>query len=81
MSLRTPLSRVRGLGSAKSGTDHWLLQRLTAIVHGSQATPAQATILWAHVHGLAGLMLAAASGWALAHGIATAMGSDFCLPF
>ena len=33
MSLRTPLSRVRGLGSAKSGTDHWLLQRLTAIAN------------------------------------------------
>ena len=30
---------------------------------------------------LAGLMLAAASAWALAHGLATAMGSDFCLPF
>ena len=31
MSIRTPLGRVRGLGSAKSGTDHWLLQRITAI--------------------------------------------------
>ena len=30
---------------------------------------------------VAGLMLAGASGWALAHGLATAMGSDFCLPF
>ena len=30
---------------------------------------------------LSGLMLAAASGWALVHGLATAMGSDFCLPF
>ncbi|MCB2047696.1 MAG: succinate dehydrogenase, hydrophobic membrane anchor protein [Novosphingobium sp.] len=27
----TPLGRVRGLGSAKSGTHHWLLQRWTAI--------------------------------------------------
>ncbi len=26
----TPLGRVRGLGSAKSGTHHWLLQRFTA---------------------------------------------------
>ena len=32
MSLQTPLARVRGLGSAKSGTDHWVGQRLTAIV-------------------------------------------------
>ena len=31
MSLRTPLGRVRGLGSAKEGTDHWWLQRVTAI--------------------------------------------------
>ena len=31
MSLRTPLARVRGLGSAKEGTAHWWAQRLTAI--------------------------------------------------
>ncbi len=31
MSLRTPLGRVRGLGSAKNGTAHWWMQRLTAI--------------------------------------------------
>jgi succinate dehydrogenase / fumarate reductase membrane anchor subunit len=31
MSLQTPLARARGLGSAKSGLRHWLLQRLTAI--------------------------------------------------
>lgn len=31
MSLRTPLSRVRGLGSAKEGTDHFWRQRLTAV--------------------------------------------------
>lgn len=31
MSLRTPLGRVRGLGSAKSGTEHWFMQRLTAV--------------------------------------------------
>ena len=30
-SLRTPLGRVRGLGSAKDGTDHWWVQRLSAI--------------------------------------------------
>ncbi|MDP6342273.1 MAG: succinate dehydrogenase, hydrophobic membrane anchor protein [Alphaproteobacteria bacterium] len=29
--LRTPLGRVRGLGSAKDGTHQWWLQRLTAI--------------------------------------------------
>jgi len=31
MSLRTPLGRVRGLGSAKGGTSHWWSQRLTAL--------------------------------------------------
>ena len=31
MSLRSPLGRARGLGSAKSGTQHWWAQRLTAI--------------------------------------------------
>lgn len=31
MSLATPLSRVRGLGSARQGTQHWWQQRLTAV--------------------------------------------------
>jgi succinate dehydrogenase / fumarate reductase membrane anchor subunit len=31
MSFRTPLARVRGLGSAKEGTDHFWKQRLTAV--------------------------------------------------
>ena len=31
MSLRTPLSQAKGLGSAKEGASHWWLQRLTAI--------------------------------------------------
>ena len=30
-SLRTPLKNARGLGSAKSGTHHFLLQRITAV--------------------------------------------------
>ena len=33
MSLRTPLSKVRGLGSAKSGAEHFWRQRLTAIAN------------------------------------------------
>jgi succinate dehydrogenase / fumarate reductase membrane anchor subunit len=31
MSYRTPLGRVRGLGSAKEGVAHWWAQRLTAL--------------------------------------------------
>ena len=30
MAMRTPLSRIRGLGSAHHGTEHFWLQRLTA---------------------------------------------------
>ena len=30
---KTPLAKVRGLGSAKDGTHHWWLQRVTAIAN------------------------------------------------
>ncbi len=33
MTMRSPLSRVRGLGSAHSGTEHFLTQRMTAIAN------------------------------------------------
>lgn len=33
MQLRTPISRTRGLGSAKDGLGHWMMQRLTAIAN------------------------------------------------
>lgn len=31
--IRTPLGRVRGLGAARSGTDHFWRQRLTAVAN------------------------------------------------
>jgi succinate dehydrogenase / fumarate reductase membrane anchor subunit len=31
MSLRTTLGQVRGLGSARDGTHHWWMQRVTAV--------------------------------------------------
>ena len=31
MKMRSPLARVRGLGSAKDGLRHWRMQRLTAV--------------------------------------------------
>jgi len=31
MSIRTPLGRERGMGSAKTGTGHWWAQRVTAL--------------------------------------------------
>ncbi|KAB0264684.1 succinate dehydrogenase, hydrophobic membrane anchor protein [Microvirga brassicacearum] len=33
MSMRTPLSRVQGLGASGHGVEHWWLQRLTAIAN------------------------------------------------
>lgn len=33
MTMRTPLKKVRGLGSAKDGTDHFVRQRVTAIAN------------------------------------------------
>jgi len=33
MSMRTPLGRVRGLGSARSGTSHFWRQRVTAVAN------------------------------------------------
>lgn len=31
MNYRSPLAKVRGLGSAKTGTSHWWMQRVTAV--------------------------------------------------
>jgi succinate dehydrogenase membrane anchor subunit len=31
MDFRTPLAKARGLGSAKAGTAHWWMQRITAV--------------------------------------------------
>ena len=33
MAYRTPLAKVRGLGTARSGLQHWKMQRLTAIAN------------------------------------------------
>ena len=33
MDMRTPLSKVRGLGTAKDGTEHFWRQRLTAVAN------------------------------------------------
>ncbi|MDP4823302.1 MAG: succinate dehydrogenase, hydrophobic membrane anchor protein [Aestuariivirgaceae bacterium] len=41
-SFRTPLARVRGLGSAKSGTGHFWQQRATAIA----GVPLVAFLIW-----------------------------------
>lgn len=58
MSLRSPLGRVRGLGSAKGGTAHWWAQRLTAVA----LIP---LLLWfsASIAMLAGADIAAVRAW------------------
>jgi succinate dehydrogenase / fumarate reductase membrane anchor subunit len=33
MNMRTPLSKVRGSGSAKEGTEHFWMQRVTAVAN------------------------------------------------
>lgn len=42
MSLRTPLSRVLGLGAAKEGVGHWWTQRLTSVA----LVPLSIWLLW-----------------------------------
>ncbi len=41
-SMRSPLARVKGLGSAKEGLHHWWMQRITAIAN----IPLVAAAIW-----------------------------------
>lgn len=56
--MRTPLKRALGLGSAKSGTDHFMWQRITAIVM---------VLLGAYLIGL--LLSLGSANYQLAHAI------------
>jgi len=58
MSLKTPLGAARGLGSAKSGTHHWIVQRITAIA----LVPLTVWFVFAAI-GLAGGGYAEATAW------------------
>jgi succinate dehydrogenase / fumarate reductase, membrane anchor subunit len=42
MSFRTPLARMRGLGSAKSGTENWWHERLSAVA----SVPTSLFLIW-----------------------------------
>lgn len=58
MDYRTPLAKALGLGSAKAGTAHWWMQRVTAVIlipltfwllaflHFSFSAPYQQTVQW-----------------------------------
>ena len=64
-SLRSPLGRARGLGSAKDGTHHWWGQRVTAIA----MVP---LLIWfvASVVSLADAPLADVKAWIASHFVA-----------
>ena len=51
MRIQTPLARVRYLGSAKEGADHWWWQRLTAILLVPLSLWFVASIWWLVVGG------------------------------
>ncbi|MDA0228906.1 MAG: succinate dehydrogenase, hydrophobic membrane anchor protein [Proteobacteria bacterium] len=51
MSIQTPLARVRHLGSAKEGVEHWWWQRLTAILLVPLSLWFVASIWWLVVGG------------------------------
>ena len=69
MAMRSPLGRVRGLGSAKEGVGHWAAQRLTAIAlvplsfwfiyssFGLIGADYDAMVVWLGVHGNALLLV------------------------
>jgi succinate dehydrogenase / fumarate reductase, membrane anchor subunit len=57
-ALQSPLGRVRGLGSAKGGTHHWWMQRVTSIA----LLPLTIWFVFSAV-GLAGLGYAETRAW------------------
>ena len=61
MDTRSPIARVRGLGAAKEGVQHWWVQRLTAI-----ALVPLSVWFAAGVIGLAGAPHSQAAAW-IAH--------------
>jgi succinate dehydrogenase / fumarate reductase membrane anchor subunit len=81
--LRSPLARVRGLGSAKTGTEHFWFQRLTAValvpltlafavvvlrLAGAGHAPAAAVLGHPLVAGI-GMLLVVAAFWHLRLGV------------
>lgn len=60
-ALRTPLKKVRGLGSARSGVEHWWQQRITALA----LIPLALWFVWSAL-GLLGASLADARGFVAA---------------
>jgi succinate dehydrogenase / fumarate reductase, membrane anchor subunit len=78
MSLRSPLGRVLGLGSAKGGSGHWYAQRVSAValvILGSwfiaslamlgAGAPHEAVVAWLHspFSAVMALLLVAVTAW------------------
>jgi succinate dehydrogenase / fumarate reductase, membrane anchor subunit len=63
MSMRSPLGRVRGLGSSNDGVHHWWAQRLT----GLALVPLSLWFIFSVV-GLAGADLPTVTAWIGQHG-------------
>jgi len=51
MRIQTPLARVRHLGSAKEGVEHWWWQRLTALMLVPLSLWFVASIWWLVIEG------------------------------
>ena len=56
--MKSPLARARGLGSAKEGTDHWFMQRVTAIAN----LPLMLWLVWS-ILGLIGASYEEFTSW------------------
>ena len=76
--MRTPLSRVRGLGSAKKGTEHFWLQRVTAlanilvgalVVHAGADHTTMAAFLGKPVVGVVMLLVVLSTCWHMRLGL------------
>jgi len=64
MGTGTEIGRVRGLGSAKAGTHHWWMQRLTAASNLLLVTWAVVSLFRLPLHDYKALVLWLSSPWA-----------------
>ncbi|MDP7143011.1 MAG: succinate dehydrogenase, hydrophobic membrane anchor protein [Alphaproteobacteria bacterium] len=57
--LKAPLARAKGLGSAKEGSEHWFMQRVTAISN----LILMAWLIWSVIHHVVGASHADFTAW------------------
>ena len=56
--MKSPLARARGLGSAKEGTEHWFMERVTSVA----SVPLMLWLVWSILE-LTGASHAEFTGW------------------